>query len=836
MNAFRFQARTVAAAVLLLVCALQLLALLRAPAAWMPSQITVTLGRDASLALGRAALAAPLADEDQLLLRRDAGGAWWIANGGATPLRLLDGERQQRSGSVGVAGGQRFQLGAARFAVDAADGGTMSFSRGAVHWRYDGALLERDGVPQPSCPDARLGTRLAAAWNRIAPRALTMARPLVFGGNLDCGNRIAIAGLPAPAATIARDRGGLLLAAATGPDAAPLLLEEGGRADLLARRALRLDADSGHVLVAGRTRYLVEPNGDVLHLHPVAGVGLYAEPRVRLPDGVVWTWTQRALWHVPEAAALPLLAAAALALGAGLAAFLPRRRGRGRGVAVRAALGAGCGVLLAATGVLSLWLQRTGMPAGAGVALLPAWGALWLAVLAPRRFEPALGAAVLLLALGLLAQLELGLDAADSSWLRHAGKTGALAALGTGACLLAGLVRPALPPGQARVELGLLLLTGLALAGLVLQVALGSETGVFDLQPVEFAKLALALLSAHCLALACAGHPLPGGAWLRLLRLVAPALLFMLLLAVAVIQVDDFSPLVLLAVWGGAMALAHALATRQRLAAGLLVGCALLGVLAVAGLRDAGPGEIARWDFYADRFLVWLDPAGHPHTGQQLLLGARAIGDGGWWGADGVLGLGSPGPGSALRIPAVQDDFAPSFFLNRHGLAAALALWLLQALLLAGLLRLALRCWQAGGRTRDFRLAWQARFRCFFLAGGAAFLFGHMLLSWGTNLAIFPVMGQPMSFLSAGGSHLLFFICPLLGFAAASSQSLEENESCPSTCNTKPWAGSTTCSTPTPSGNRPASPCSRAARCCATCSNAPRANNGAAPPPAASRT
>ena len=41
-------------------------------------------------------------------------------------------------------------------------------------------------------------------------------------------------------------------------------------------------------------------------------------------------------------------------------------------------------------------------------------------------------------------------------------------------------------------------------------------------------------------------------------------------------------------------------------------------------------------------------------------------------------------------------------------------------------------------------------------------MFGHFLLSWGTNLAIFPVMGQPMSFLSAGGSHLLFFICPLL--------------------------------------------------------------------------
>jgi cell division protein FtsW len=85
-----------------------------------------------------------------------------------------------------------------------------------------------------------------------------------------------------------------------------------------------------------------------------------------------------------------------------------------------------------------------------------------------------------------------------------------------------------------------------------------------------------------------------------------------------------------------------------------------------------------------------------------------------------------------------------------------------------------MRNWLAAASARDFRHAWLGRFRCFALCGGAAFLLGHLLLSWGTNLAIFPVMGQPMSFLSAGGSHLLFFICPLLALGAASSQSYEE--------------------------------------------------------------
>ena len=77
-------------------------------------------------------------------------------------------------------------------------------------------------------------------------------------------------------------------------------------------------------------------------------------------------------------------------------------------------------------------------------------------------------------------------------------------------------------------------------------------------------------------------------------------------------------------------------------------------MLGVALLRDAGPAEIARWDFYADRFLVWLDPAGHPHTGQQLLTGARAIHEGGWWGGDGVSGAVNR---LAAGLPLVRTRF-----------------------------------------------------------------------------------------------------------------------------------------------------------------------------------
>jgi cell division protein FtsW len=764
----------VGASLLLLLCALQLACLLRAPAAWMPSQVTVALDAGKETMLDGAALGLPPATGARIRLRRDAGGAWWLADAGSGGLLIQHGDIKRRAGSVLLAAGQRFQLGASRFSVETVDGATLALTDGAAQWQYDGATLLRGGLPQPDCPDTRLAARLVSGWNRLLPSVLGVPRPLVFGGNLDCGNRLAIAGVPAPAATVKRTEEGMLLGGGQDPQplgSVPLLLEAGaGRPGvLLAEREQALDGASA--LQLGRSRLLLERNGDLLHLRPVSHVALYREAQLRLPDGVSWSWTGRAHWRLPPETALPLAAAFGLALAAGAALMLGgglRRLG-----AARIASAAGAAFLIGA-GATLLILQKTGNPAGAGIVLLAAWGALACLWLAAGR-SLAGRAAVLLLAAGLLAQLELGLGAPESSWLRHAGKTGALLAIGAGACgLLAALgpARAARPLPQARVELALLLLTAVALVLLVLQVVFGDETGVFDLQPVEFAKLALAALSAHCLALASGAQPAPGGALLRVLRLGAPALLFLVLLAVALVQVDDYSPLILLTVWGGAMALAFALATRRTW---LLAACVAAFLAAVAGivlLRAAGPGEFARWNFYADRFMVWLDPNAHPHTGQQLLLGAQAIAGGGWFGADHVFGLAALGQdaGAVLRIPAVQDDFAPSFFLNRHGLAAGLLLWALQALFIAGLLQTALRCWLGAAQARDFRLAWLGRFRCFLLCGGAAFVCGHFLLSWGTNLAIFPVMGQPMSFLSAGGSHLLFFICPLLAVGVASDR------------------------------------------------------------------
>lgn len=777
-NAGRLGIGLLAAAALLLLCALQALAVLRMPAAFSPASIVVTLAPGAGIELGRAELAAPGADPRHLRLHRDTAGRWWIASAsGNQGLRLERDGEARRSGELTLHPGQQFTLGATRYTVEAAGGNRLRLRDGRHTWDYDGALLRRDGAAQGACPQATPGAHLLAAWNRVMPALLGFKRPLRLGGNLSCATGIGNAAVAPGSASIAFADGVPVLLAATGAGRAPLLAEFDGLPVDLALREQALEGATA--LTVGRSRLLADIEGARLTLRPVSRVALFSGTRAELPAGVHWEWQARQPWLLPDWAPWT----AALALGGGLLAALVAWRTAWR-KHPRLAARLGAGVALVLMGLAMLLSQRAGQAPGPGLALLAAWGALWYGFgsgagqqLHGGRPNRVLAAGVLLLAGGLLLQLELGAAGADTSWMRHFQKTAAATTLGLGLAGLAALYRGRRPPSQAQVEWLLLALACGAVLALLAQVGWGNETGVFDLQPVEFAKLALTLLTAHCVALGLGAGETRSGALLRWLRLASPALLFMVLLAVALVQVDDYSPLILLLVWGAAMLLAWSCAARRKAAGVGVLLFAASAVLAVALLRGASPDDIAHWNFYGERFLVWLDPATHPHTGQQLLLGARAVSSGGWLGADGVFGLAALGQGAleALAIPAVQDDFAPSFFLHRHGLLAALALWMLQVLFLCALLHAALRAWQAGQAARDFRHAWRARLRCFVLCGGAAFVFGHFLLSWGTNLAFFPIMGQPMSFLSAGGSHLLFFIFPLLAFGAAGAQSLEES-------------------------------------------------------------
>ena len=791
MNPGRSPLFTATAAALALLCALQMLALGLAPATWQPVAIRVSLEPGESAVLGGASLGAPRAADAQLRVLRDAAGNWRLsAMPGASPVTLFHGERATLTASTVLAAGTRFAIGGSHFDVAAAGPDEVVLATAGVRWHYNGAVLYRAGEVLPPCPGAAWPARLVALLNRAAPAPLRVDRPLELGGNLYCGNRLGIAYAGPGSASVRRDGDRFVLAAAA-REAAPAMLGAAGMEEPLAQQETALAGVTA--MATGRTRFALSVQPGHLLLVPSGQVSLYPDASAQLPAGVQWSWQRRTLWQLPggTAWALPFLL---LSLAAAAAAFAFQRGSWPFGPGVQAShrAAAAAALLVMTGGATALAMQKAGTPPGAGISMLLGWAALWCWLLLPVRLSLAAAAGALLLGTGLLAQLELGLGAPDSSWLRYFQKTAALTAIGLGAGALVVLRRlaAATVPAQVRVEWSLALLAVSAIAALAIQVLFGDETGVFDLQPVEFAKLALVALSAHCLAIGmgrhgAAAHTAPGAHWLRI---VAPVLVFAALLGVALVQVDDYSPLILLMTWAAAMAFAYAIATGRR-AAALGLACAGVALAAAIGHARTLPAGEA-WSFYGDRFLVWLDPLSHPHTGQQLLRGAEAIARGAWFGADSLFGVASlgQGAGDALRIPAVQDDFAPSFFVYRHGLAGALVLWLLQSAFLAGLVATAWRSLVASRASRGFRRAWQYRFRCFALCGGAAFVLGHLALSWGTNLAIVPVMGQPMSFLSAGGSHLLFFICPLLVVAVSSSQPFEEIEPCPSMSSTKSLA------------------------------------------------
>ena len=46
---------------------------------------------------------------------------------------------------------------------------------------------------------------------------------------------------------------------------------------------------------------------------------------------------------------------------------------------------------------------------------------------------------------------------------------------------------------------------------------------------------------------------------------------------------------------------------------------------------------------------------------------------------------------------------------------------------------------------------------------------GHWLIAWGNSLGLVPVMGQPMTWLSAGNSHLMAFAMVTLALALMSA-------------------------------------------------------------------
>lgn len=276
----------------------------------------------------------------------------------------------------------------------------------------------------------------------------------------------------------------------------------------------------------------------------------------------------------------------------------------------------------------------------------------------------------------------------------------------------------------------LMTLYGLGLVLLFLLFIIGSQVrGIsawfsisgFAIQPVEIVKIIVLLVLAKYLSkrhieLYKLKHVFISG-----LYVFVPVIMVL-------IQPDLGSALVLLASWVGLVIISGI-----RLKQFLVV--VVLGLIAITMFWNFG-----LHDYQKNRVLSFIDPSQDPlGGGYQTRQAIIALGSGGFFGK----GLGE---GSQTRLgflPEYQSDFMFAAIGEEWGLLGALIILVMWGVIFWRLYRI----WQ--GSSNNF-----ARL---FVGGVFILFFTHTILNLGANLALLPVTGLPLPFVSYGGSNLLSF-------------------------------------------------------------------------------
>ena len=322
----------------------------------------------------------------------------------------------------------------------------------------------------------------------------------------------------------------------------------------------------------------------------------------------------------------------------------------------------------------------------------------------------------------------------------------------------------------------LAVIAGLLIVAMAVQFLVGSEEGIAGLQPVELVKTVFVVLLGYVGLHVTETRQRDVRRFReRPLTYLAPyfrlAGVFFLIIASIVVGVRDFSPLVIMTVvlmaWiykvGGkpsGLSKAGSFFIWVRPAVLLLV----IGIVGLLTFVYMNPEVVPDGFPQKDRILVWSKPQLFPHSGSQVLGSMDFVGQGGWFGAKPWFGVNGP----VMTLPAVQDDFITAFLINRFGGIAGLVMLGTQLLFIVLLFGLGRRLERqlTGGDFRDQNAGVVLGYTLFGLAWLHA---AHWLISWGNTMGMLPVMGQPMTWLTAGNSHLMAFALIILLIAQISA-------------------------------------------------------------------
>lgn len=249
--------------------------------------------------------------------------------------------------------------------------------------------------------------------------------------------------------------------------------------------------------------------------------------------------------------------------------------------------------------------------------------------------------------------------------------------------------------------------------------------GVFQVQPVELAKVALIIFLASFIS----QKKSELGEWTRVIAslILSAGLIFLVLR-----QPDLGSSLVLAAIWGG-MILASGLRLKHLLVLGLLG----------AGLVAGSWFTLA--DYQKARIQTFIHPEADPQgSGYNVLQAMVAVGSGGLTGK----GVGHGSQSQLNFLPEKHTDFIFAVVSEELGFIGAIFVIGLYLVLLYRV-----RC--IGREAGD-------NFGYLVAVGTLVMLFVQIMINIGMNIGLLPVTGLPAPLLSYGGSSLLS-VCLSLG-------------------------------------------------------------------------
>lgn len=113
----------------------------------------------------------------------------------------------------------------------------------------------------------------------------------------------------------------------------------------------------------------------------------------------------------------------------------------------------------------------------------------------------------------------------------------------------------------------------------------------------------------------------------------------------------------------------------------------------------------------------------------------------------------------AMAIPVVQFDFTAAFLISRFGVELAFLVVLLQIIVLAMMVDGAWRAFR--WRDGDVADRFTRQVLCYATLGGALLLASQWTIAWGNVLGLLPIMGQPMTWISSSGSHVIMVAVPI---------------------------------------------------------------------------